>query len=97
MDERQYIPLKLFCAYHNIEIAVITSLVDIDVFTVVVINDEPAISIEEIGLLESVVRLHTDLAINAEGLHAIVHLQDKIKRLQEEVSMLKDRLRFYES
>lgn len=96
MNEHQYIPLKLFCEYHNVEISVVFSLMDMELFTIVTVNNEPSISIEEIGSLESIIRLHNDLEINAEGLHAIVYLQNKLKEMQAEMSILKNRLRFYE-
>ncbi|MNK66009.1 hypothetical protein D3C87_853220 [compost metagenome] len=74
MNEHPYIPLKLCCEYHNIEASVIISLVEMELFTVETINEKPSISIEVIDLLESILRLHNDLAIYAEGLHAILHL-----------------------
>jgi hypothetical protein len=42
------------------------------------------------------IRLHRELEINPEGLDTIDHLLGRMSRLQEEVIMLKNRLRLYE-
>lgn len=52
---------------------------------------------DELGRLESLVRLHYDLHINLEGLDAINHLLQRMENLQREVAGLRSRLRLYEA
>ena len=42
------------------------------------------------------VRLHYDLEINMEGIDAITHLLKKLQTMQDEISVLKNKLRVYE-
>ncbi|EPR68094.1 hypothetical protein ADICYQ_2814 [Cyclobacterium qasimii M12-11B] len=42
--------------------------------------------------MERLSRLHYEMEINLEGLYAIVHLQEKIERLKEEVNSLARKL-----
>lgn len=47
--------------------------------------------------VERYTRLYYDLSINVEGIDAIHHLLDRLKSMQHEISLLRSRLRLYES
>ena len=47
---------------------------------------------EDLPLLEKMVRLHNELDINPEGIQAIYHLLGQVESLQQEVAALKRRL-----
>lgn len=48
--------------------------------------------VEELPVLEKMVRLHNELDINPEGIQAIHHLLGQVESLQEEVAALKRKL-----
>ena len=41
--------------------------------------------------------MYYDLSINIEGIDAIQHLLERIKQLQKEVDILKNKLKLYET
>ena len=46
--------------------------------------------------LEQDTRMYYDLSINIEGIEAIHHMLDRMRNLQDEISLLRIRLRLYE-
>ena len=46
--------------------------------------------------LEKFIRLYYELDINLEGIETITHLLQRINSLQDEIIILKNRLRLYE-
>ncbi len=46
--------------------------------------------------LEKFIRLHYELDINTEGIDAIAQLLNRVENMQDEITRLKNRLRFYE-
>jgi hypothetical protein len=48
--------------------------------------------LDDLPLLEKMVRLHHDLDINPEGIQAVHHLLGQVESLQEEVASLKKKL-----
>ena len=52
---------------------------------------------EELQKLEQLMHLHYDLNINLEGIDAINNLLAKLDAAQNELMMLKNRLRFFET
>ncbi|WP_102409381.1 chaperone modulator CbpM [Parabacteroides bouchesdurhonensis] len=46
--------------------------------------------------LEQYTRMYYDLSINIEGIEAIHHMLDRMRNLQDEISLLRTRLRLYE-
>lgn len=53
-------------------------------------GDDAMLHVEDLPLLEKMVRLHNELDINPEGLQAIYHLLGQVENLQEEVASLKE-------
>ena len=45
--------------------------------------------------LEQYTRMYYDLSINIEGIEAIHHMLDRMRNLQDEISLLRIRLRLY--
>lgn len=96
MDTTGYIQVKLFCHHHNIESSFIDSLHGLHLIDIEKINDEDYLLQQQLPDIEKLLRLHEELDINAEGLHAIFHLLQKMESMQQEIEVLKNRLRLYE-
>jgi len=93
----QFIALKEFCGFHNVEYTFVYSLCEADLVKITTIRGEIYIHPDYIATLEKLVRLHLDLGINSEGVETIFHLLKKIDRLQSDMNQLQNALEFYEN
>lgn len=96
MRSENMITVKDFCIYHNVEYTFIDHLQDAGLIKVTVVNETTCIPVDEIQKLERLARLHTQLDINEPGLIAIDNLLEKMGKIQQEMSLLRSRLRLYE-
>lgn len=96
MAKAYLISVTEFCAYHNIEFAFISNLKEFGLLEIVNDQQTDYIPEDQLEKLERMIRLHRELEINPEGLDTIYHLLERMISLQEEVIMLKNRLRLYE-
>ena len=97
MDNQQFISVEEFCRYFSIEVSLINTLRDFNLIHLVTMDGVVYIGADQLATTEKMIRLHTELAINAEGLDAIRHLLQKIADMQLEITLLKNKLRLYES
>ena len=97
MGEEELIAIEKFCAFHNVEITFISTLKENGLIDVITIDDDDFIKMDQLGLLEKIVRFHYDLEINLQGIETINYLLQRLETMQEEVISLKNRLSFYET
>jgi hypothetical protein len=97
MQNNNLIAINDFCISHNIEIAFVSSLKQNGLIQVVTIQEAEFIDADQLSQLEKFVRFYYELDINLEGIETITHLLQRINLLQDEVSMFRNRLRFYEA
>lgn len=97
MQKENLIPANEFCLHHNIEVSFINSLQDYGLIECIIIDDNPFIAASQLTELEKLLRFHYDLDINLEGIDVIIHLLNRLKSMQEEMAVLKNRLRLYET
>ena len=90
------IPADEFCASHNIEITFINSLQEAGLIEITTISETEYIHESQLNELEKIVRLYYEMDINLEGIETVIHLLQKINDMQEEITLLKNRLRLYE-
>ena len=86
-----------FCLHHNIESSFLYSLQEYGLIEIVSMEQGSFVDSNCLRELEKMVRLHYDLDINMEGIDAISHLLKKLETMQDEIAMLKNKLRVYES
>lgn len=91
------IKIEEFCASHNIEISFISSLQQNGLIEITTIKEAGFIDSEQLLQLEKFVRLYYELDINLEGIETINNLLKRINSMQDEIIMLRNRLRFYET
>ncbi len=96
MQTPNLIPADDFCTYYKVEYSFINSLEQMGLIEVTIIEQNRFIDTERLLDLEKFVRLRYELDINLEGIQAITHLLEKIKSLQEEIKLLRNRLYLYE-
>ena len=97
MKKGNMIPANEFCASHNIEITFINSLQEAGLIEITTINRTEYIHESQLNKLEKIVRLYYELDINLEGIETVTHLLQRINDMQNEIMLLKNKLRLYES
>jgi len=87
--------LDEFCASHEVEISFIRSLEDHGLIETIVVNETVCVPVNELSKLEQIIRLR-ELNINPEGIDTIIHLLLRIEKLQNELTILRNKISFYE-
>jgi chaperone modulatory protein CbpM len=96
MQAEKLVAVDIFCANHNIDISFVSSLKQIGLIEITTIEEISFIDLTQLEQLEKIVRFYYDLDINLEGIETINHLLQRIKALQDENTLLRNRLRLYE-
>ena len=96
MQEESLIPATDFCTHHRIEVSLLHSLHEYGLVEIEQRDEEVFIPASQLSELEKLLRLHSELDINLEGLDVIHHLLDKMNQMHNELTSIKNRLRFYE-
>ena len=97
MNKGKMIPVNQFCASHNIEISFISSLQDAGLIRITSLEANDYIYESYLTELEKMVYFHYDLGINLEGIETIINLLHQIDDMQNEINLLRNRLRFFET
>ena len=85
-----------FCANHNIDISFISSLYEVGLIEITLIDENVFIPEIQLLELERMVHFHYELDINLEGIETISHLLQRINEMQHNILTLQNRLRLYE-
>jgi hypothetical protein len=96
MNKVNLIPANEFCASHNMEISFIESLQETGLIEITTIKETEYIQESQLYDLEKIVRLYYELDINLEGIDTVIHLLQRMNDMQDEITLLKNRLRLYE-
>ena len=96
METTDMIILDEFCTSHQVEISFIQSLEENGLIETIIVNETLCIQENELPKLEQIVRLHQELNINSEGVDAIINLLKHIETMQNEITLLRNKLNFYE-
>ena len=91
------IPADEFCSTHNIEVSFIRSLQETGLIEITTIEETVYIPSSQLHDLERIVHLYFELDINLEGIETIDHLLKRINYMQDEIMVLRNRLRLYGS
>lgn len=97
MQTATLVPIHVFCINHNIDVSFIHSLQKFGLAEIIEIEETAFIPEERLTELELFVRLHRELDINLEGIDAISHLLQRIKKMQDDLLLLQNRLSRYET
>ncbi|CAM3332461.1 chaperone modulator CbpM [Zobellia roscoffensis] len=96
MQQQEYVSITEFCNGHSISTAVITQLNEYGLVSIIERSDSLYIPLEELPKTEKMLRLHTDLNINLEGVEVVTRLLERIEQTNEEMIKLKNKLSLYE-
>jgi len=96
METEYLIAIDEFCTSHNIEISFVSSLQQSGLIEITTRKNSTFIEADQLKQLEKFIRLYYELDINLEGIETINHLLQRINSLQDEITLLRNRLRLYE-
>ena len=96
METTDMIVLDEFCTSHQVEVSFVRTLEEHGLIETIIINETLYIQENELSKLEQIVRLHQELNINSEGADAIINLLKRIENMQNEITVLRNKLSFYE-
>jgi chaperone modulatory protein CbpM len=97
MDEKYLVAIDEFCASHKIEISFISSLHESGLIEITTVRESNFIEVEQLQKLERFIRLYYELDINLEGIETINYLLQRINSMNDEIRLLRNTLRLYES
>lgn len=97
MNERSLISLQVLCVHYNIEDSFIDSLNKLGLIQIEVVEQNQFVDHDQISNLEKIIRLHNELNVNLEGIDVVFNLLEKETALRNELNVLRNRLRLYES
>ena len=97
MEKEELIAADVFCTQYNVEPSFITSLFEYGLIEITTIEEVKFIPADKLQQVEKLIRMHYDLEINLEGIETITYLLQKVENMQEEITMLRNKLRLYES
>ena len=96
MEQTDMIVLDEFCTSHQVEVSFVRTLEEHGLIETIIVNETLYIQENELSKLEQIVRLHQELNINSEGADAIINLLKRIENMQNEITVLRNKLNFYE-
>lgn len=88
--------VREYCDKVQIEPSFVSLLAESGLIDIEEIDNERYFPAAELQDLERYTRWYYDLSINIEGIDAIRHLLDRMERLQDEIAILRNRLRIYQ-
>ena len=83
--EQEYILITDFCMSHNIETHFVMELYEYGLVDVVVKEDTHYLPIQQLPKAEKILRLHSDLDINLEGIAVITRLLKRMEKMQNDI------------
>jgi hypothetical protein len=96
MEAENLIPLQEIVRQHEVSVSFVEAIRGSGLIHIIIAEEQEFVPVEETAMLEKLIRLHHELDINFEGVEAISYLLMRMERLQEELTVMKNRLRLYE-
>ncbi|HDZ15504.1 hypothetical protein LCGC14_1177290 [marine sediment metagenome] len=96
MEHQNYILVSHYCERTHIPNTFIEALNEYGLIRFQQVETGIYILDEEIPEIERFDRLYNDLGINLEGLDALNHMLGKLRAMENEMNLLRNRLRLYE-
>jgi len=92
MENERLVTLETVCNYYKIETSFIKTLNEYGLIEITRVDEIECINKDYLGDIEKIMNLHYELNINMEGIDAINHLLKRVKEMQKEMILLRNRL-----
>ena len=96
MNTENFIQIKEICLYYKVETSFLEEVEKAGLVELATYKKERYLHLKYITTIEKILRLHTELRVNIEGIDVIFNLLDKMGRLQEELNEARDKIELYE-
>ena len=96
MNTEKLILLSSLSYHYNLEMEFFINLSEMNRIDIITINKSQYVDEATLYKIEKMIRLHQELNINTEGIDIVFNLLEKINNLQNELILVKNRLRLYE-
>ncbi|MEL4455201.1 chaperone modulator CbpM [Lutimonas vermicola] len=96
MDTQNYIPVLHLCDLYHAEISFFKELNDVGLIEIVSVKNTMYVHEDHLYEVERIIRIHTELNVNIEGVDVVLNLLGKLEELQSELNRIQNRLRLYE-
>jgi hypothetical protein len=96
MENDELIGVEILCTHYQIEPSFIEELTEYGLLPLTIMEENRFVEKKMIRDLEKMIHFRYDLGINVEGIDTIIHILQRLESLQEEMTALRNRLRFYE-
>ena len=96
MQTKNYIAVNEFCINHNIEVSFISSLQETGLIEIAFVEETAFLDADQLQQVEKFMHFYYDLDINIEGIETITHLLQRMNAMQDEITILRNRLSLYE-
>src|SRR4051812_13173650 len=97
MDKQNLLSVDFLSIQYGLDLQMINSLHEFGLIELIEFDEIRYLSISDLAEAERIFRLHNELDINKEGIDVVLLLLEKIKKMQEEILSLKNRLRLHGS
>ena len=91
-----FIPVNQLSQQYKIELTFFDELEQIGLIEITTYEEQLCISLDKLGDLEKMIRIHQELNINLEGVDVVFNLLQKVDELKSELIAAKNKLRLYE-
>jgi chaperone modulatory protein CbpM len=96
MSKEKLILINQLCTHYEVDMSLFSDLHEFGIIEMITKENAFYIQEDKITFVEKIIRMHKDLNINLEGIDTILNLLEKINDLQNELHVVKNRLRLYE-
>lgn len=96
MSKEKLIPINQLCTHYQVELTFFSHMHEFGIIEILTIEDSYFIHEDNMHVVEKAIRMQKDLNINLEGIDTVLNLLEKISDLQNELTIVKNRLRLYE-
>lgn len=96
MKTTNLISIQHFCTHYKVPVTFINALNEYELIEIIDVKKETYLKITQLHKVERIIRLHYDLDINFEGIDVIYNLLKRVELLQNEITLLNNKLSFYE-
>ena len=96
MNEKEYIPIIQLCDHYSLEVSFFGELHEVGLIELTSVGELQYLHQDSLVEIEKIIRIHSELKINIEGIDAILNLLQKVDDLTAELDRVKNRLSLYE-
>ncbi|MEE3999204.1 chaperone modulator CbpM [Tenacibaculum sp. FZY0031] len=96
MNDKELISIQKVIVHHNLDEQFIESIESFQLIEFVVKDSNKYLYIEQLPVLEKIIRLYYDLEVNMQGIDVINNMLDRMDSMHKTIQQLENKLKRYE-